>query len=51
LDQSKFLFQLLDTLEEIKSDLEFDYGTDDVAYSKIKNLMEFVEEYKEEVDG
>lgn len=51
MDQSKFLFQLIDSLEEIKSDLEFDYGVDDVAYSKLKDLVEFVEEYQEEVDG
>lgn len=51
MDQSKFLFQLIDSLEEIKSDIEFDYGVDDVSYLKLKDLVEFVEEYQEEVDG
>lgn len=51
MNQTKFLLQLLDSLEEIKADLEFDYGVDDVAYSKLKDLVGFVEEYQEEVDG
>lgn len=51
LDQIKFLYALLDSLEEIKDDLEYDYGSDDVALSKIKNLIDTVYEYKEEMDG
>lgn len=51
MDQIKFLYALLDSLEEIKDDLEYDYGSDDVALSKIKNLIDTVYEYKEEMDG
>jgi hypothetical protein len=46
-DQQKFLFELVSQIDDCICDAEFDLGTDAVLYQKLKDLLEFVENYQE----
>ena len=46
-DQQKFLFEVVSQIDDCICDAEFDLGTDAVLYQKLKDLLEFVENYQE----
>ncbi|QGT54287.1 hypothetical protein b3_0029 [Synechococcus phage B3] len=45
--QQKFLFDIISQLEDCILDAEFDLGPDSVLYQKLKDLVETVETYQE----
>ena len=45
--QQKFIFDLITELEDCIYDAEFDLGLDSVLYQKLKDLLETVETYQE----
>lgn len=46
-DQEKFIFNLVNDLESILDDIQYDYGYDNVAAEKMQDLIEKVKEYQE----
>ena len=46
-DQEKFIFNLVNDLESILDDIQYDYGYDNVASEKMQDLIEKVKEYQE----
>lgn len=46
-DQEKFIFDLVNDLESILDDIQYDYGYDNVASEKMQDLIEKVKEYQE----
>jgi hypothetical protein len=48
MNQEQFIEHLLFELDDILQDVSFDISTDCVPYEKLKELIEKVEEYKEE---
>jgi hypothetical protein len=45
--QQKFLFDVISQLEDCICDAEFDLGSDSVLYQKLKDLLDTVETYQE----
>lgn len=46
-DQEKFIFDLINDLELILDDVQYDFGYDNVAYEKLKDLIDRTKEYQE----
>jgi hypothetical protein len=46
-DQEKFIFDLINDLEAILDDIQFDFGYENVAAEKMQDLIEKMKEHQE----